>query len=150
MQPALPLPDIDEPDFRSLFDATPSPYLILAPDFTIVAVNEAYLQATRRSRAELLGRALFEVFPDNPHDAEATGVANLRDSLLRVLRERRADAMGIQQYDIAVAGPDGVAFEERGGVRERATAGSARAASGGSPVKSMVNRSSTDRYSTLP
>jgi len=44
--------------------------------------------------------ALFEVFPDNPDDATATGVSDLRTSLERVKRERVADVMGVQKYDI--------------------------------------------------
>ena len=80
-------------DFRRLFEATPGPYLILAPDFTIVAVNDAYLAATLTRREDLIGRRLFDAFPDNPDDPAADGVANLRASLERVLLYRRADFM---------------------------------------------------------
>ena len=96
-----------------MFEAAPSPYLVLAPDLTIVAVNEAYLHATRRLRQELLGCALFDAFPDNPLDSSPTGVTNLRASLLRVLRTSRPDTMAIQKYDIPVADPNGMTFEER-------------------------------------
>ena len=113
MEPTLAPPGIFEPDFRSLFDVTPSPYLVLAPDFTIVAANTAYVQVTKSSRQEIIGRNLFEVFPDNPLDPEATGVANLRASLLRVLRAKQPDTMAIQKYDIPVIGPNGTTFEER-------------------------------------
>jgi PAS domain S-box-containing protein len=101
------------PDFRALFDATPSPYLVLATDFTIISVNKAYLRATRTFYEEIIGRNIFEVFPDNPHDPAASGVANLRASLLRVLQHKCADTMAIQKYDIPVPGPDGPCFEER-------------------------------------
>ena len=36
---------------------------------------------------------MFEVFPDNPDDPSATGMASLRASLERALRDRRPDAM---------------------------------------------------------
>jgi len=104
---------IAEPDFRSLFEATLSPQLVLTPDLIIVAVNEAYLQATQQSRAKLVGCGIFEAFPDNPLDPAATGVANLRASLRRVLRNKVSDTMAIQKYDIPVAGPSGMVFEER-------------------------------------
>jgi diguanylate cyclase (GGDEF)-like protein/PAS domain S-box-containing protein len=113
MQPVLPLSVIAEPDFRSLFEATPSPYLILAPDFTIVAVNDAYLRATRQIRADMIGRGVFQVFPDNPLNPEATDPANMRASLSRVLRDKLPDTMATQQYDIPIVGPDGIRFEER-------------------------------------
>jgi PAS domain-containing protein len=62
-------------DFAALFDATPSPYLVLAADFSIVSVNQAYLRATRTVQEQIVGRDLFDVFPDNPGDP-AAGVSS--------------------------------------------------------------------------
>ncbi len=91
-----------EPDFRLLFEACPHPYLVLLTDpaFTIVAVDDRYLAATGSNRSGILGRGVFEVFPDNPNDGAATGVSDLRISLERVVRERAQDVMGVQKYDI--------------------------------------------------
>ena len=96
--------------FRALFESLPGLYLVLRPDLSIVAVSDAYLGATMTKREEILGRGLFEVFPDNPGDPAATGVANLRASLGRVLKNGVPDTMAIQKYD--VRRPDGI-FEER-------------------------------------
>lgn len=101
------------PDFRVLFEAAPGAYLILSPDLTIVAVTDAYLRATLTERDVIVGRALFEVFPDNPDDPAATGVANLRASLRRVLTHRRPDTMRVQKYDIRRPEAEGGGFEER-------------------------------------
>ncbi|MFI9756832.1 ATP-binding protein [Streptomyces sp. NPDC051963] len=90
------------PDFRSLFDATLSPLLILSPDFTIVEVNRAYLTATHTER-DIVGRPIFEVFPDNPDDPSADGVTNLRRSLETVVATGRPDVMALQRYDIPSA-----------------------------------------------
>jgi two-component system sensor kinase FixL len=98
------------PNFQALFQAAPGLYLVLAPDLTIVAASDAYLRATLTERQDIVGRRLFDVFPDNPDDPGATGVGNLRASLERVLRFRRPDAMAVQKYD--VRRPDG-GFEER-------------------------------------
>ncbi|EPD64149.1 ATP-binding protein [Streptomyces sp. HGB0020] len=89
----------DAPDFRSLFDATLSPLLILSPDFTIVEVNRAYLTATR-TRRDIVGRPIFDVFPDNPEDPSADGVTKLRRSLETVVSSGRTDTMALQRYDI--------------------------------------------------
>lgn len=96
--------------FRALFESLPGLYLVLKPDFTIVAVSDAYLRATMTKREEIMGRGLFDVFPDNPGDPAATGTAKLRASLDRVLLGAAADPMAIQRYD--VRRPDGT-FEER-------------------------------------
>ncbi len=96
--------------FRALFEALPGLFIVLTPDLKIMAVSDAYLQATMTKREEILGRGLFEVFPDNPNDPAASGASNLRASLDRVRKDAVSDTMAIQKYD--VRRPDGV-FEER-------------------------------------
>jgi PAS domain S-box-containing protein len=103
----------DSLDFRLLFQATPGCCLALDPDLTNRAASDAYLAATMTRREAIVGRGLFEVFPDNPNDSEATGVANLRASLERVLARRQPDTMAVQKYDIRRAESDGGGFEER-------------------------------------
>lgn len=98
------------PDFR-LLEAAPGAYLVLDRDFVIVAVTDAYLRATMTVREEIVGRELFDVFPDNPDDPEATGTRNLRASLETVLRTGAPHAMAVQKYDIRR--PDSREFEER-------------------------------------
>jgi signal transduction histidine kinase len=97
-------------EFR-LLEAAPGAYLVLDPGFVIVAVTDAYLQATLTVRAQIIGRELFDVFPDNPRDPDATGTRNLRASLETVLRTGSPHAMPVQKYDIRR--PDSDEFEER-------------------------------------
>jgi PAS domain S-box-containing protein len=103
---------MEDLDYAGLFAETPSPYLVLRPDLVIVEVNRAYLEATGRTRDDLLGRHLFDAFPDNPNDPDADGVQNLNASLQRVLRSRKRDTMALQKYDIPIMKRPG-AFEER-------------------------------------
>ncbi|GFO67382.1 hypothetical protein GMLC_09610 [Geomonas limicola] len=97
------------PDFRLLFEGSPHPYMVLLPDslFTIAAVNDRYLEVTGTRRAAMVGRGLFQVFPDNPDDPSANGVSDLRSSLERVLRDGVQDTMGIQRYDVPCAEAEG-------------------------------------------
>ena len=101
------------PDFRILFESAPGLYLVLDVDFKILAASDAYLRATMTMRTSILGRGIFDVFPDNPEDSAASGVANLRASLGRTLQSRRADAMAVQKYDIRRPESEGGGFEER-------------------------------------
>lgn len=96
-----------------LFEFVPEPHLVLTPDLIMVAANQARINATGIPRSEILGRYLFDVFPDNPNDPHADGVANLRASFDRVVRSRAPDAMPIQKYDIPKPSKDGGGFEER-------------------------------------
>ncbi|MCD6061337.1 MAG: two-component hybrid sensor and regulator [Moraxellaceae bacterium] len=101
------------PDFRLLFESGPGLYLVLSPALIILAASDAYLQATMTRREAIVGRHLFEVFPDNPADATATGVSNLRASLERVIATRTPDAMAVQKYDVRRPAAEGGGFEER-------------------------------------
>jgi signal transduction histidine kinase/FixJ family two-component response regulator len=103
----------DPLNFQALFESAPGCYLVLSPDFHIVAVSDVYLKATLTHREDVVGRHLFAVFPDNPDDPTASGVANLRASLDRVLKNKVADAMPVQKYDIRVPAEEGGGFTER-------------------------------------
>jgi PAS domain S-box-containing protein len=101
------------PDMVRLFDALPWPLLIVSRDFVMVAANDAYFRNARLTPDRVLGKPLFETFPDNPDDPDATGVANLRASLTRVLSTGLADEMPIQRYDVERTAEEGGGFEER-------------------------------------
>jgi signal transduction histidine kinase len=102
-------------DFKLLFESAPGLYLIMRPDpdFTILGASDAYLRATLTTREKIVGRGVFEVFPDNPDDPGATGTSNLRTSLERVLANKTSDSMGVVKYDIRRPESDGGGFEER-------------------------------------
>ncbi|HSV44791.1 MAG TPA: ATP-binding protein, partial [Ramlibacter sp.] len=113
---AAPLQGPQGPDFKSIFESVPGLYLVLLPDaprYTIVAVSQAYASATKTVREQIVGRGIFQVFPDNPDDPNATGERNLRASLDRVLAQREPDAMAVQKYDIPRPAAEGGGFEGR-------------------------------------
>ena len=104
------------PDYRQVFEQAPGLFLLLEPDsprFTIIHASNAYLLATHTRKDDIVGRGLFEVFPDNPDDPGASGTRNLRASLERVLATRAPDTMAVQKYDVRRGGAAGGAFEER-------------------------------------
>jgi PAS domain-containing protein len=84
------------------FDSSRNPYMLLdpGPGLNILDVNDAYARATLISRSDVVGKSLFEVFPDNPDDALADGVSNLYASLKIVGQTGEPHAMAVQRYDI--------------------------------------------------
>lgn len=100
-----------EIDYQAAFASIPVPVALLTPEFVIADMNLAYLRASGREREELLGRDIFEAFPDNPADPQATGTRNLRASLALVLATGEADTMAMQKY--AVEDPDTGMFATR-------------------------------------
>lgn len=97
--------------FARLFDAVPGKMLVLTPnDYTIVAVTDDYAKAVSSDRTTLIGRRLFEAFPDDPNEPDADGTRNLMASLQRVQALNTTDVMAIQRYPVRT--PDGT-FQER-------------------------------------
>ena len=101
----------DDLDYRLLFESSPDLYLILNTQLEIVAASNAYTHATLTRREDILGKTMFEIFPDNPNDPTAEGQRNLRASQQRVLLSGKPDTMPVQKYDIPRS--DGNGFEER-------------------------------------
>lgn len=95
-------------DYAAIYRDLPIPVLLLTPEFVIADANLAYLQVAGRTREQLLGRNIFDAFPDNPSDPGATGVHHLSVSLARVLATGKPDAISLQQYDVEVPGCPGV------------------------------------------
>lgn len=102
-----------EPDFKALFEGGPDLYLVLDPKLHIVAASDAYLQSTMTRRADILGRHVFNVFPDNPDDPAADAVPKARNSFNRVLQTRKTDVMGLQRHDVRKPESEGGGFEVR-------------------------------------
>ena len=100
-------------DFCAIFQGLPGQYLVLTPELEIVAASDAYLSAMRTARADIVGHGLFDVFPYAPAATSGNGVANLRASLERVLESKRADALGVQRYDLRRGQPPGDGIEMR-------------------------------------
>jgi serine phosphatase RsbU (regulator of sigma subunit) len=99
-------------DYAAWFAAMPSPCLVIGPDLVIVEANRAYLEATGRTREDLIGKNLFDAFPENAANPSAEGgMRKVKAALSRVLATGEQDSM-ILKYDIPVAGRPGE-FEER-------------------------------------
>jgi len=95
------------PQFDHLFQILPNPGLILLPDapkFTIIAVNKATLESTNSLEEDLIGKGIFEAFPENPEDKVSNGVENLRNSLNLVIAKKDPATIPFQKYDIPIRG----------------------------------------------
>lgn len=99
-----------EIDFEELFDAAPNSYLVLDADLVIRYANRSYLQVTGVTREELVGRSIFEAFPETPAAPDAAH--DFGASLQRVLDSRKPDVVAPKRFDTPVADRPGE-FEER-------------------------------------
>jgi PAS domain S-box-containing protein len=97
-------------NFPALFDAMPSPCLVLDLSLRVVAANRACLVFTQRELSDLVGRPAWEVWP---HDVGAQ--ARIAASCERAIRTRQPDTTAASAFEAALAGIEG----EGEGVDER-------------------------------
>jgi hypothetical protein len=58
------------------------------------------LRDTLKTRDDILGKPVFEAFPDHPLTPEARSTRNLKVSFERGIVTRATDTMAIQRYDV--------------------------------------------------
>ena len=91
---------------NALFNALPGSSLLLrtdAPRYTIMPATSRYLADTSTTKEQLIGRGIFEAFPNNPHDSEVTGEKDLGRSLDAVLLQKKPHYLPVQRYDVKTA-----------------------------------------------
>lgn len=86
---------------KKVFESLPGCFLIVDPmsDYRIVEATEAYLRVTGKDRG-IIGKPIFNVFPDNPENNNGDGLRRLKASFRKVLDTCKPDVMNIQRYDI--------------------------------------------------
>lgn len=99
-------------DYEAVFQGLPGMVALLTPELVYADANEDFQRLSGRTRAELVGRYIFDVFPDNPNDPAATGMRDVRASMLRVVATGERDTMALQRYDVEDASLPGH-WEER-------------------------------------
>ncbi|RKG79768.1 response regulator [Corallococcus exercitus] len=101
-------------DFRTLFELSPNPYMLLDRELRYVTANAAYLRVTASRLEDLVGRNIFEAFPHDPDDPANASVRMLRESFSRVLTERTLDTLALIPYRVPrQTEGGGVVVEER-------------------------------------
>ncbi|VXC67561.1 ATP-binding protein [Massilia sp. 9I] len=93
---------------QAVFNSSAIPTALFSPsaDPVFIAVNNAFLQISTRSREELLGTRLFAAFDAPGSPADDPRVA-LRDSIAEAIRSGTPQTMPAQHYPIRVRQPDG-------------------------------------------
>jgi signal transduction histidine kinase len=97
--PASDAPTTLTQQLRAL-ETVPDSYIVISPELMILTASNAYLADTLKRREDLVGRYLFDAFPDNPAAPEAHAVRNWRASLELVIATGEPHQMAPQHYDV--------------------------------------------------
>jgi PAS domain S-box-containing protein len=94
--------------FQDLFNASPNPYLVLDRKLNIAGANRAYLESTKRTLDDIVGRWAWDAFPTDPRTLQQA-IASFE----RVIRTKKVDTMALLRFDIPRSEADGGGFEVR-------------------------------------
>ncbi|MEV6381725.1 SpoIIE family protein phosphatase [Streptomyces sp. NPDC051773] len=87
-------------DYAEVFRALPGMVALLTPDLVYADANDDFVRLAGRSREELIGRYIFDVFPENPNEPAAAGMRETEASMLRTVATGERDTMALLRYDI--------------------------------------------------
>ncbi|WP_081974701.1 PAS domain-containing sensor histidine kinase [Novilysobacter arseniciresistens] len=91
----MPLPNCEQ-----LFQSSPNAYMVLDRQLRFIEANQAYAQLTGRSRDELIGRCLFDVFPGTRNPDGSSQVEQLRASIERAFATGERDVLALIPYRV--------------------------------------------------
>lgn len=83
---------VGEQHYSELFQALPTPCLVLLPDaphFTVMNVSDSYLRITNVDRDAMVGKGFFEVFPTNPYQNDSIW-RNIFDEVIQTKKTTKA------------------------------------------------------------
>ncbi|PQJ08944.1 hypothetical protein CJD36_021280 [Flavipsychrobacter stenotrophus] len=100
-------------DYINIFEQSSELLVVIDTSCAIVAASDAFLITTRTVRADIVGRDIFDVFPDNPGDMTSNGESILRASFNRVIKNKVSDKLRVVKYDIPKPELEGGGFDVR-------------------------------------
>ncbi|ELP64548.1 PP2C family protein-serine/threonine phosphatase [Streptomyces turgidiscabies] len=88
-------------DYAAVFRALPGMVALLTPDLVYADANDDFVRLSGRTREQLIGRYIFDVFPENPNDPAVAGsMRETETSMLRTVATGERDTMALLRYDI--------------------------------------------------
>jgi PAS domain S-box-containing protein len=87
--------------YTTIFNALPGASVLVntnAPEFTVVAATDEFIDFGATSRVEMTGKSIFTYFPDNP--AAPNVSTHIRDSLYKCLMTKERSELKSQRYDL--------------------------------------------------
>ncbi|MEU3066607.1 SpoIIE family protein phosphatase [Streptomyces sp. NPDC007027] len=87
-------------DYAAVFHALPGMVALLTPELVYADANRDFLRLAGRTREQLLGHYIFDVFPEHPDEPAAAGMRETQASMLRVVATGERDTMALLRYDI--------------------------------------------------
>jgi len=100
-------------DLHELFIKIPEALVAIAPDYTVLEATDKYLALVLRTREQLIGKNLLEVFPESRDNDDSKNELIVRQSIDKTFREKQVHYFEVLRYDIARPEREGGSYETR-------------------------------------
>ena len=87
-------------DLSNVFRSLPAAILILDTNMVVLAATDNFYKFTLTKPETLLGKNLFDAFPENDNTAEAKGARKIRASIEQVILNKQTHILPVQRYDL--------------------------------------------------
>src|ERR1700712_3146542 len=100
-------------DLAQAFQLSPNAYMVLDAELRYVAANDMYLRLTGSTLESLLGKRVFDLFPNDANNPNNASLLLLRGSFDRVLASAQTDVLAVLPYRVPMPSDNGMVDEER-------------------------------------
>lgn len=97
--------------FQRVFEAQAASQILLSPEWNIIGATDAYLRECMTDRESIMGKNIFDVFPENPENHNSSATSKLRRSLEQVFATGKSHQIKSFRYDIPDTGKPGFFLE---------------------------------------
>lgn len=97
--------------FQKVFEAQAASQILLSPEWNIIGATDAYLRECMTDRESIMGKNIFDVFPENPENHDSSVTSKLRRSLEQVFATGKPHQIKSFRYDIPDPERSGIFLE---------------------------------------
>ena len=87
-------------DYEAIFQQSTALQLVIDTNFNIISASDAFINKSETNRDIIIGKNLFDVFPDNIEQSGNAGSDSIKASFNRVIKNKITDTLPIIKYDI--------------------------------------------------
>lgn len=85
-------------NYKASFEQSYLPLVMIADHYIIVAASDSYLEVTKTLRDEIIGKKIYEVFPNNHFDSPGSSQAIICSSIDCVMKNKISHTASVIQY----------------------------------------------------
>lgn len=90
---------MDTINYREILEQSSAVMAVVNRDLKVLSVSDGFLGVTNHDRENIIGRPILNVFPEIGENSKAVFIHTLRNSLTRVLENKKTDTTRVVRFD---------------------------------------------------